>query len=85
MVQERVRVNVLRARENDKRLGRPPLAEDRPKVYREFKALRKDDLVMCAIAKKLDISSKTVWMVLSSKNIGVHQFLNHISHQGGHR
>jgi len=51
MIQERVRMGVLRSRENGKRLVRPPLAEDRPRAYREIKALRRDGLGMCVIAK----------------------------------
>lgn len=79
MIQERVRAGVLRARANGQRLGRPPLASDRPKVYREIKALRKDGLGMCAIAKQIGVSSRTVWNVCKSEIAGnnTDQWPNH--------
>lgn len=64
MIQERVRAGVARAKANGQRLGRPPLAEDRPKVYREILSLRREGLGMNAIAKRIGVSSKTVWSVL---------------------
>lgn len=35
-----VRAGISRAKANGQRLGRPPLAEERPKVYREILSLR---------------------------------------------
>lgn len=65
MIAERVRAGVQRARANGQRLGRPPLSEAAPKVYREINALRKQGMGMCAIARKLGVSSRTVMRVVA--------------------
>lgn len=70
MIQERVKAGVARAKANGQRLGRPPLSEDRPKVYREILSLRRDGLGMNAIAKSVGVSSKTVWHVLKDTTGG---------------
>lgn len=67
MIQERVKSGIQRAKANGTRLGRPPLSEDRPKVHREILSLRQEGLGMNRIAKRLGVSSKTVWKVLTHK------------------
>lgn len=64
MIRERVCSGIARAKANGTRLGRPPLSEDRPKVHREILSLRQEGLGMNRIAKRLGVSSKTVWRVL---------------------
>ncbi len=69
MIQERVKAGLARAKAKGQRLGRPPLISSAEglKIHRAVLRLRKQHLGMCAIAKQIGVSSRTVWKVCKSE------------------
>jgi len=63
IITERIRGGIARARAEGKRLGRPPVSAD---VRADVKRLRKENLSIREIARKIGVSKSAVFKVLNS-------------------
>ncbi len=67
MIQERVKAGIKRVRKDNpgKLWGRRPLEIAQPAVVEKIKALRSQGVSMRAIADQVEVSSRTVWKILT--------------------
>ena len=64
MIQERVKAGIKRVRATGQRWGRRAIEETDPALCARILELRQQDLGMAAIAKRVGVSSRTVWRFL---------------------
>jgi DNA invertase Pin-like site-specific DNA recombinase len=64
LIQERVRAGIKRFRANGRRWGRRSIRESDPGLCTQIIDLRRQGLGMASIAKRVDVSSRTVWRLL---------------------
>jgi DNA invertase Pin-like site-specific DNA recombinase len=64
MIQERVKAGIKRARANGQRWGRRAIEETDPARCTKILDLKRQGLGMGAIAQRVGVSARTVWMFL---------------------